>query len=130
MDDSAVPDWEAPGEWIHWKKWANVTIDLERMSSYVYSGAPSAPSTPTRDADAPLRALQPYFRPRCHKGGSTRSSYEVALGNEVHLARPARWRRASVGILSQQKSVFTRERYLCDRGGSLGRFERRNAIHV
>ncbi|POY75518.1 hypothetical protein BMF94_1420 [Rhodotorula taiwanensis] len=42
MDDSAVPDWEAPGEWIHWKNWANVTIDLERMSSYVYSALLSA----------------------------------------------------------------------------------------
>ncbi|POY75532.1 hypothetical protein BMF94_1435 [Rhodotorula taiwanensis] len=37
MDESVVPSWEGKGDFIHYRNWANVTINLHRMSTYVYS---------------------------------------------------------------------------------------------
>lgn len=45
MDESVVPSWEGKGDFIHYRNWANVTINLHRMSTYVYSGEPRSHAT-------------------------------------------------------------------------------------
>lgn len=58
MDESVVPSWEGKGDFIHYRNWANVTINLDRMSTYVYSGESRSHAARLRMTDhRPPRSL-------------------------------------------------------------------------